>query len=256
MKSIQELQGDLDALQKWSNVWKLEFNASKCKVIHIGKKNPIASYNINDEELSSVKEEKDLGCIMRADLKQSSNIKHHISKANKLLGMIRRTFTYLPKESFLLLYKTYVRPRLEYCQQAFYPYLKKDYNEIEKVQRRATKLVRDIADLPYEERLNKLGLYTLKYRRDRADMITTFKLINGYIDINTDKLFQFAPSKNNRHGNSLKLCVPKHCRLDIRRNTFSNRIVLPWNQLPNDVVHSMDIDSFKRRYDQCMSIKH
>ena len=170
--------------------------------------------------------------------------------------MIRRTFTYLPKESFLLLYKTYVRPRLEYCQQAFYPYLKKDCNELEKVQRRATKLVCDIADLPYEERLTKLGLFTLKYRRDRADMITTFKLINGYIDIDTDKLFHFAPSKTNRHGNSLKLCVPKSCKLDIRRNTFSNRIVLPWNELPDDVVHSMDIDMFKRRYDKFMSMKN
>ena len=254
LKSIEHLQQDLEALQNWSKTWKLEFNASKCKVLHIGKKNPLASYSMNEKELTSVKEEKDLGCIMRADLKQSSNIKHHISKANRLLGMIRRTFTYLPKESFLLLYKTYVRPRVEYCQQAFYPYLKKDCREIEKVQRRATKLVKDIADLPYEERLKKLGLFSLKYRRDRADMLTTFKLINGYIDIDTDKLFTLAPSRTNRHGNSLKLQLPKSCKSDIRRNTFSNRIVLPWNQLPDDIVLSKDIDTFKRRYDKRMSV--
>ena len=254
MGSIEQLQKDLNAIHNWSKTWKLEFNSSKCKVLHIGKKNPMTTYCIDDKELTTVQEEKDLGCIIRDDLKQSSNIKHHVSKANQLLGMIRRTFTYLPKESFLLLYKTYVRPRLEYCQQAFYPYLKKDRNEIEKVQRRATKLVCDIADLPYEERLSKLGLFTLKYRRDRADMITTFKLINGHIDIDTTKLFTFAPP--NRHGHSLKLHAPKNCRLDIRRNAFSNRIVLPWNQLSDDVVLSKDIDSFKRRYDQHMSIKN
>ena len=87
-------------------------------------------------------------------------------------------------------------------------------------------------------------------------MITTFKLINGYIDIDTDKLFTLAqPNSNRRHGHSLKLKLPKSCRLDIKRNTFSNRIVLPWNQLPEDVVLSKDIDTFKRRYDKVMSIK-
>ena len=255
IKSTQQLQEDLDALQKWSETWKLEFNASKCKVLHIGKKNPKTSYSINNRNLTSVKEEKDLGCIMSTDLKQYSNIKHHVTKANVLLGMIRRTFTYLPKESFLLLYKAYIRPRLEYCQQAFYPYLKKDCIQLEKVQRRATKLVKDIADLPYDERLTKLGLFSLKYRRDRADMITTFKLVNGYIDINTDKLFTFAPSTNSRRSHSLKLKLPKICRSDLRRHTFSNRIVLPWNQLPDDVVLSTDVDTFKRRYDKMMSVK-
>ena len=190
----ERLQKDLNSLAEWSDTWKLQFNPAKCHVLHIGKKNIDSTYTMNGEELVTVTEEKDLGCIISNDLKQSANIKHHISKANKLLGMIRRTFSFLDKEVFLLLYKTYIRPRLEYCQQACYPYLAKDQDALEKVQRRATKLVRTIADLPYEERIKQLGLFTLKYRRDRADLITLYKLINGHIDIDTSQFFSYVRS--------------------------------------------------------------
>ena len=81
----------------------MNFNKKKCHVVYFGKKNLQHFYHINGALITPVKEEKDLGCIMSTDLKQYSNIKHHVTKANVLLGMIRRTFTYLPKENFLLI---------------------------------------------------------------------------------------------------------------------------------------------------------
>jgi len=83
------------------------------------------------------------------------------AKATQALGVIKRTYKHLNKESFLLAYKSYIRPHLEYCVQLWNPYLIKDIDIIEKVQRRATKLVKNIATLPYDDRLRYLDLYSL-----------------------------------------------------------------------------------------------
>ena len=94
-----------------------------------------------------------------------------IRKANSIMGLIRRTYTYLDEENFLLLYKALVRPHIEYANQVWAPHLKKHIVEIENVQRRATKLIPGFKNLSYEERLRRLNLPTLAYHRLRGDMI-------------------------------------------------------------------------------------
>ena len=116
-----ELQEDLDKLYEWTKTWMLYFNVTKCKVIHFGPKNCCYDYRLNGQTLTKVETEKDLGIIISHDLKASENVTYHVKKANKMLGLIRRTFSYLNKDSFLSLYKAYVRPQLEYCQQACHP---------------------------------------------------------------------------------------------------------------------------------------
>ena len=81
--------------------------------------------------------------------------------ATKILGMLKRTFSVMSKESFTFLYKTYVRPHLEYYVQLWNPYLACDIDTIEKVQRRADKLVNTLAKLPYLSRLKELRIYLL-----------------------------------------------------------------------------------------------
>ena len=249
LKDAHHLQEDLNTLCEWANTWKLNFNATKCHILHIGKRNPIYSYTINGNELEHVKTEKDLGIIISEDLKANENITHHVKKANKMLGLIKRTFTFLDKDSFLMLYKTYIRPHLEYCQQACYPYLRKDIDILEKVQKRATKLVRSIHDLPYEDRLRELKLYSLEDRRIRGDLIVVHQIINGKMDIDMRKLFVFAEERHSR-GHQYKLKLPKICHTEIRRNSFSHRIVLPWNNLSPQIVNSKTTDEFKRKYDK------
>ena len=88
--------------------------------------------------------------------------------ATKILGMLKRTFSVMSKELFIFLYKTYVRPHLEYCVQLWNPYLARDIDTIEKVQRRATKLVSPLAKLPYQSRLKELKIYSLFFVDDNV----------------------------------------------------------------------------------------
>ena len=246
-----KLQSDLKTLEEWTNIWKLKFNAVKCKVMHFGAKNSHYNYEMDGHVLKKVETEKDLGAIMSFDLKVEPNITHHIAKANTMIGLIKRTFTFIDKDMFLVLYKAYVRPHLEYCQQAFYPYHQKDINQLEGVQRRATKLVKALHDLPYEDRLKELSLYSLAQRRERGDMITVFKIIHGLIDIDMTKLFQFSEGSKTR-GHNYKLKIPKPFKTDVRKYSFSQRIVLPWNNLTNSITSAKTVDIFKREYDKRM----
>ena len=122
--------------------------------------------------------ERDWGIWIIHDLKWSLQCSKAASKAMKALGMIR-TFVSLSKDGFHILYNTYVRPHLEYCSQAWSPYYKKDISCLEKVQRRATKLVRSLKNRPYHDRLKQLNLYSLEYRRLRGTLIETYKIMTN-----------------------------------------------------------------------------
>ena len=105
--------------------------------------------NTNIEKVSSGK---DLGVIIDQALNFSEHINSKVNKANRNLGMIFRTFTYMDKEIFLNLYKSLVRPHLEYAVTVCTPLYKKDMVAIVSVQRRATKFVKSICHLTYQER--------------------------------------------------------------------------------------------------------
>jgi len=108
--------------------------------------------------------------------------------------MVRRNFRRLDKEYFLLIliYKTYIRPHMEYCVQAWSPYLKKDIKCFEKVQRSATKMVHGLRHLSCEQRLRHLELTTLRERRIRGDLIETFKIMTGKESVDRSQFFQLS----------------------------------------------------------------
>ena len=126
-------------------------------------------------ECNIVESETDLGVTHESTLRFDKRaILNCVNKANRMLGLIKRTFTYTNKKMFLPLLKTLMRPHLEYATVVWSSFLKKDIFLIEKVQRRATKIVKTISSLSYEEILKHLGLPTLKYRRDRNDVIQVY----------------------------------------------------------------------------------
>ena len=144
--------------------------------MHIGKeKTARAEYFLREgqerKKLGVITEEKDLGVYITSNLKPGEQCARACKRAMSVLGMIRRHFRGLDKEEFMILYKTYVRPHLEYCVQVWNPTLKKDIECLERVQRRATKLVKGLEAMSYEERLTVLRLTTLEKRRTRGDLL-------------------------------------------------------------------------------------
>ena len=126
-EDVRKLQADLNRMYSWSQEWLMLFNVKKCKVMHLGYNNDMANYEMNGNVLETVEEERDLGVIFQDNLKWDKQCAKVVHTANKILGMIRRNFVFLNKENFLLLYKSLVRPHLEYCIQVWCPHLKKRY---------------------------------------------------------------------------------------------------------------------------------
>ena len=163
--------------------------------------------------------EKDLGLWISADMKCFQQCRYAVNKANKVLGMIKRTITYKDHKITLNLYKTLVRPHVEYCVSAWSPYYRKDKELLEKVQRRFTKMIKGMKGMSYEERLQRLNLWTLEERRNRQDLIEVFKICKGLSRIRPEELFHFDDSGKGTRGHSLKL-VKIRCTRDSRRYFF------------------------------------
>jgi len=131
----------------WSQNWQMLFNTDKSKVMHFGFNNKEVDYVLGNQRFSAVKAERDLGVIVDKSLKSSRQCAKAAAAANAVLGMIRRTFLCKGNELILQLYKSLVRPRIEYCVQAWRRYLKKDINVLERVQERATKLISGLSEM-------------------------------------------------------------------------------------------------------------
>ena len=243
----QHLQNDLDRLVKWSEKWQMLFNFGKCKCLHTGHRNLNVNYRMGDTVLGTTVKEKDLGVTISADMKVSEQCGIAASKGNQILGLIRRNITYKGKKLFIPLYKAIVRPHLEYCIQAWRPYRKKDIDTLERIQRRATKMIPELRDLSYEERLKECGLTTLETRRLRGDQIEVFKILNGYENIDRNMFFSLKKDSRTR-GHEVKL-VKDQCRLDIRKHSFSQRTINEWNKLSTDCVTASSVNMFKNKVD-------
>ena len=241
-KDISVIQEDINKLLKWSAEWQLPLNINKCKCIHYGKNNPIHTYTIGNIDLANDDLEKDVGVHFDPSLEFRIHINKMISKANSRVGLIKKSFSELSITNFKLLYKSLIRPILEYCTVIWFPLYKTDSQEIEKVQRRASKLVPTLKDLPYPERLKTLNLTTLAYRRNRTGMLQVYRIINKIDNIDFDSFFTY--NENNTRGHSKKIDKPR-ANTRLRLNSFSHRVINMWNSLPEETVTSPSLNSFK-----------
>ena len=252
IKSVADnagLQEDINTIENWSEKWQMPFNIPKCHVLPLGFNNKKKGYTVKNTRIESVKVEKDLGVHIDEKLDFNSHVLEIVKKANKTLGCIRRTIKYKDRDIVLPLYKAYVRSRLEYGSAVWNPHQAQQTERIERVQRRATKMIHDVKHLDYDSRLKELNLPSLQYRRRRADMHQVYKMINKLERIDPGAFFQLNAQNKVTRGHSSRFYKPRP-RLNIRKNSFSVRVVNDWNSLPQSLIDSGTLDEFKASLDE------
>ena len=273
------LQEDLNILAVWCDQMQMSYNIDKCHSLHLGNHNlkPIytlpkmsnykktsggISYTYNFHKLQQVQEEKDLGVVVDDKLLFRKHISGKISKANSMIFLIKHTFKYLDAEMFNLIYKALVRPQVEYASTVWSPILKMDINSLEKVQRRATKLVPEISTLSYPERLQYLKLPTLQYRRLRQDLIFIFKHTNQLINLNTrtycktckhnpDMLTPSLSQTTRGHPHKYQI----HHHQGIRNRFLTSRALSTWNNLNPSTLNTKIVNVFKNKLGSDLSFQ-
>ena len=217
------LQNDLDKLLSWAEEWQMLFNVIKCKVMHIGHRNSGFRYCMNGTELDTVDREKDLGIIITRDLKVSQQCKQAYSKANQMLGALSRTIRSKDKRILLNLYKSVVRPHLEYCTSSWSPHYVKEKELLEKVQHRFTRMFSDLRKLPYLQRLRELKLWTLEKGEFVLTLLKFTKSLMDYQQFHSILFFEFSTNTTTK-GHSLKL-AKRRVTTDLRLHFFSERVI-------------------------------
>ena len=195
-------------------------------------------------DLNQVTAERDLGITFQDDLQFTNHMADKGKKVNSMLCIIHPSFQYIDNNMLIHLYKALVRPHVEYASSVWLPFKLCDIKLIG-VQRRATRLSRDLRNEPYKTRLTTLGLPILQCRRDRADMSQVVILLNGYEDIYFSRFFTL--SSTGLCGHNLKL-LKERSRLLLGKQTFTQRVVDSWNNLPSNVVNTPSINALKRQF--------
>jgi hypothetical protein len=250
------LQKDLISLEKWSTIWKLNFNVNKCKLLSFTRVLKfVFPYTINNTPLERVTEFNDLGVSVSDDLSWKNHLCSIISRANRQLGLIKRTLgPSAPIKCKLLLYKTLVRPLLSYASQVWFPG-KTQLKLLEGIQRRATKFILNNYDSDYKTRLINLNLLPLSYFREICDLCLYYKCRYNLCNLDLSLLIpsnqKTVMTRQARDRNRLAIAQTK---TETFAKFYTKRLPNLWNNIPLDakllLPRNKDIIPFKSKLQQ------
>ena len=251
------LQRDLNRVLRVSESWNLKLNAAKSAVMRFGSAVPSSlpgtgsGYFLGNSELFFVSAHKDLGITVDNSLKFHLHTANTARKASGLAGNLLRSTVCLSREFMVTLFVSHIRPILDYCSCLWNLGFEGDLSMLEGIQRRWTKQVDGLQSLNYHTRLINLGLYSIRGRFLRADLLKLWKIFHGHAPVELLSLLDRS-SHGSTRGHDFKLAIPR-CRRDLKRRFFHVRLVNIWNNLPREAVLLDTKAKFKHFLDTNMS---
>ena len=259
----EALQNDLLKLEQWASDWGMRFNAKKCYILPVNCRRPSYSYTLNNTTLENVERNPYLGLLISKDLRWAAHIDNVAKKASSTLGFLRRNLNRCSGDCKKTAYIALVRSTLEYGSSVWDPFLQKDIDKLEKIQRKAARFIssdyysRDAGSMT--NMLKNLELQTLQNRRKDNRLCLMYKIANGLVPaiphenylkpvLNKRRIraknfedFQannFVARQQNLHDNCFEIPASKS---DIYRYSFFPRTICDWNQLPDTSASSIDV---------------
>jgi ribonuclease P/MRP protein subunit RPP40 len=254
---IDELQFSLDLLADWARTWQLGIAVLKCSTIDIAHSKKVGAFcenNIDGNLLVNKTEVTDLGIVFDSGLNFTPHITQIVGKAKQRIFLIFRAFKTRDTRLLLIAYKSYILPMLDYCSSVWSPALVYNIAALESVQRLFTRRLTGLSLMKYSDRLRILNIPSLELRRLRTDLVLCYKILNGLVAGAPEK-YGLILSNVSTRGHDMKL-FKEHARVEERRNYFGNRIIDPWNALPQETVQSCSIIAFKRNLLLCNLTKY
>lgn len=250
ISDAETLQEDLTRMEAWESEWNMEFNPSKCQVLHITRnKNPIKhKYFLHGETLQAVSNAKYLGVDLSSDLSYSTHINRITTNANKTLGFLKRNILTKNEKVRELAYKTLVRPQVEYASSIWSPHTKTQINKVEMVQRRAVRWVKHeyspLASVTAMQ--DSLGWRTLEQRRCDFRLIMFFRIYHHLVEVEFPSYIK-KPVRLSRHMHPLSFRQIQ-VTSDYHKWSFYPHCITLWNSLPCQVatLPAAELEQFRR----------
>ena len=245
------LQKDLDTLQTWEKLNKMEFHPDKCKVLRItNKRKPILyDYHIHNTALEIVESAKYLGVIIDSKLNWSPQISAVCKKASSTLAFLQRNFFLCPRKVKINCVTTLIRPKLEYGCSVWDPHQHNHIEQLEKVQRRCARFVTGNFTMTHgntKKNLDLLDWPPLATRRARAKLHLLYQAKSKSIELPFDDLvWEVAPPLTRSHSSQHNFPIP-HSTLDSHRHSFFPSTIRLWNKLPEHTKTATTLDRFKK----------
>ena len=254
---IEVIQEDINILFNTASSWGLTFAADKCVHLRFARSVQVpvvgSFYNLNGVPIQSRSSHKDLGITVESSLKFHQHIRNTVNKAGGISSNLLKSTVCRSADFMTALLISDIRPLTDFCSQLWGLGYLGDLRLIESVQRRWTKQVQGLHDLPYLERLRKLDLFSVKAKMERYDLISCYKIFHGLSPITPSDLFIMAPDARTR-GHRFKIRV-QFAATEVRKRFFTHRVVEPWNSLPSNVVDASSLPVFKTRLHRFMGDK-